>query len=633
MVTTFGVVTRAPTGTKMTTSGLRTLSWKTALVLAFAALAAALASGRGPSDTSIDVAPSELWPASGDVAMLVDLADDLSASERDAVLAELPAGFALNSAWSADEGLYRGVLSADAARSLAARLAGDDRIEFVEPDTVVALDEPGAIEVSADVPENAAFPNDPLYIAQWHFDQIDVEGAWTRSRGAGTVVAVIDTGVAWADSADGRYPQVRDLSGTAFVPGYDFVDDDDAPHDGHGHGTHVAGTIAQTTDNGYGVAGIAPAASIMPIRVLDDQGRGRTGDIADAIRYAADKGADIINMSLGGPLPSRVMMDAINYAHSRGVTVIAASGNNGSSIPSFPAAYPNVIAVGATQFDGSTTFYSNYGRHLDIAAPGGNTRVDQNNDGRPDGVLQETLKAGAPSQHEFALYMGTSMASPHAAGVAALVHSMGITHPDRIEEVLRATADDEVATFDPLKYGAGIVDAAAATAFVSQRVQTPRGLFAGLAALLLVAATGARRRPIAAGLTAATSVFVASGLALPLWLVGLFGVDVSCLAWASGSPLAWGSALSIPFVGTHALLWSAVPALTAYALFGGHEGRRVTALVVGSMVGIGALLVTNAIVPLVDVTWLPGAGCLDRVWMAFHGGLTLIVAAVGLRRR
>ena len=307
------------------------------------------------------------------------------------------------------------------------------------------------------------------------------------------------------------------------MPGYDFVDDDEEPLDEHGHGTHVAGTVAQTTNNGYGVAGIAPNARIMPIRVLDRSGRGNTADIAESVRWAADNGADIINMSLGGPLPSRIMQDAVAYAHRKGVTVIAAAGNSGWSMPSYPAAYPHVIAVGATQFDRTTTFYSNYGKYLDIAAPGGNVRVDQNDDGRPDGVLQETLQRGEPGAHEFAMYMGTSMAAPHVAGVAALIHASGVTHPSRIEDALLDSASTDVPSFERDRYGAGIVDAAAATKAGAPRRAATRALPALLLGLLLGAGRTREWNPLAAGVVAAGVVSAGALLSAAAGLAGSAG--------------------------------------------------------------------------------------------------------------
>ena len=251
-------------------------------------------------------------------------------------------------------------------------------------------------------------PNDPKYRYQWHLDQIRMPQAWTYSRGEGVTVAVVDTGVT----------QVEDLQGTEFVPGWNFVDDGPDARDDHGHGTHVAGTIAQTTHNGVGVAGIAYRARIMPIKVLSGSGSGSINGIAQGIRWATDHGAQVINMSLGGPFNSQVLAKAVRYAHDRGVVVVCAAGNDGRGKVSFPAANLGAIAVAATQYDEATTFYSNWGKEITIAAPGGNTRLDQNNDGLPDGVLQNTVTPGNISKQDYLLFMGTSMASPHIAASA-----------------------------------------------------------------------------------------------------------------------------------------------------------------------------------------------------------------------
>lgn len=298
-------------------------------------------------------------------------------------------------------------------------------------------------------------PNDPRFPAQWHMRQIKMTKAWMYPpRQENVVVAVIDTGVT----------EVEDLKGTKFVPGWNFVTDSPDARDDHGHGTHVAGTIAQTTNNRIGVAGVAPWVKLMPIKVLSASGSGSVSGIAAGIRWAVDHGAQVINMSLGGPFRSAPLAKAVKYASNKGVVVVCAAGNDGRDRVSYPAADPGALAVAATQFDDSTTFYSNWGKEIAIAAPGGNTREDQNGDGIPDGVLQNTVVPGQTDKEDYLLFMGTSMASPHVAGVAALVYGMGITDPARVEQILRETArkpKQYQGKKDP-RYGAGIVDADAA---------------------------------------------------------------------------------------------------------------------------------------------------------------------------
>jgi serine protease len=280
--------------------------------------------------------------------------------------------------------------------------------------------------------------------------------AWTRNQGEGVVVAVVDTGVT----------PVEDLGGTELVPGWNFVDNSADTRDDHGHGTHVAGTIAQTTHNGVGVAGVAYRAKIMPIKVLSAGGSGSVAGIAEGIQWATDHGARVINMSLGGPFYSQVLAKAVRYAHERGVVVVCAAGNDGRGKVSYPAANAGALAVAATQFDETTTFYSNWGKEISVAAPGGNTRVDQNGDGVPDGVLQNTVTPGNIDKQDYLLFMGTSMASPHVAGVAALLVSAGVRDPHVVKTLLEQTAHRPTAyrgKRDP-HYGAGIVDASAALA-------------------------------------------------------------------------------------------------------------------------------------------------------------------------
>ncbi|MFT6399464.1 MAG: serine protease [Bradymonadia bacterium] len=555
------------------------------------------------------------------VTVLIDLADHLSAGERQDFLAAVP-GATLNSEFSEEEGLYRVTLPTAEALALVGELRGMQEIEFVEPEHTYALE---AIEAEA------TRVDDPLYQFQWHLDQIHVEDAWNQANGDGAVVAVIDTGVAFADSSTGLR-QVRDLSGTSFVPGYDFVSDDDQPHDEHGHGTHVAGTIAQTTNNGYGVAGIAPGAAIMPIRVLDASGRGSTADIAESIRWAADNGAHVINMSLGGPLPSRIMQDAVAYAHRKGVTIIAAAGNSGWSMPSFPAAYPNVVAVSATQFDRDTTFYSNYGRYIDIAAPGGNTQLDQNDDGRPDGVMQETLTRENPAEHEFALYMGTSMASPHVAGVAALIHQQGITHPDRVEEMLQASSTQDVPDYTAEHYGAGLLDAGAATRANVVKFQAPRAALALFLVMLGLSTKRTRRSGIAGASTGIAAVFGATGLAALVFLGSTFGLSLGALGGFAASPIRWLDNLGFDCVGSSLLILSAGPSLLLYGLFGGLKSPRAAGVVVGLLSGLAAFLVGETVVATMDVGGIPGMGVLDRVWLGTNAMLATLIALLAFRR-
>ena len=304
--------------------------------------------------------------------------------------------------------------------------------EFIEPNFVYGL--------------NGFAVNDPDYDKQWNLHQIDVEAAWGKGvTGKGVTVAVIDTGIS----------KGPDLNKTDFVAGYDFVNDRTNAADDHGHGTHVAGTIAQSTNNDYGVAGVAYGAQLMPLKVLSQTGSGTISDIAESIRFAADNGADVINMSLGGGGDSKLMREAIDYAHSKGVVIVAAAGNEGLARASYPAMYPNVIAVSAIGPDEKKTSYSNYGEGVDIAAPGGATRSSQ-----LDGILQETINPRTPGQFQFQYFQGTSMASPHVAGVAALIKSQNRNlSPDQVWAALKASAQP-VKGDEQNHFGAGYLNAA-----------------------------------------------------------------------------------------------------------------------------------------------------------------------------
>jgi len=360
------------------------------------------------------------------------------------------------------------------------------------------------------------YPNDQYYQYQWHFDDdhtknpggatsnpyggpngggIRMEDAWPITSGSSSiVVAVVDTGVAYEDytvpdyekdtikGGVKTYKKAPDFTGTNFVAGYDFVHNDAHPNDNNSHGTHVAGTIAQTTNNTIGVAGIAYNTAIMPVKVLDQAGCGYLDDVADGINFAATHGAKVINLSLGGPDPSTTLENAVANAYNLGVTVIAASGNDGTSPVSYPAAYDAyVIAVGATQYDETRTSYSNYGTSLDLVAPGGNVGVDQNGDGYGDGVLQNTFTPytdrypwcvspgdtkADPTDFGYWFFNGTSMSAPHVVGVAALLLAQNSSRtPDQIRNILQSTAEDKDPPGWDQYFGYGIIDAYAALTY------------------------------------------------------------------------------------------------------------------------------------------------------------------------
>jgi serine protease len=432
---------------------------------------------------------------------------------------------------------------------------------------------------------------------------------WKAAQGDGVIVAVVDTGVA----------KVPDLAETEIVPGWNFVNDTADATDDHGHGTHVAGTIAQSTHNGIGVAGVAFHAKIMPIKVLSARGSGSVSGIANGIRWAADHGAKVINMSLGGPMASSVLSKAVKYAHDKGVVVVCAAGNDGRGKVSYPAAYPHAIAVAATQFDETTTFYSNWGKEIDVAAPGGNTRVDQNGDGQPDGVLQNTIVPGDTSRNDYLWFMGTSMASPHVAGVAALIVGQGVTDPDAVEQLLKETArpPKQPPKDKQNRYGAGIVDAAAAVkkaqlGYGALELGSALGLFALM--FVRLRRTGA----LAIGLLGPqTALGVGGFAALVVGSSGLFFIPQLLLV-----PGAAVIAHGFPdWLHGSILLHSALaPVAATMLLYGSPRGRRIAA---GFALGVGANLLFVAVA---------GTVAMSGLWLALNAALSLGAGYLALKR-
>lgn len=259
----------------------------------------------------------------------------------------------------------------------------DSDVELIEQDFVVS--------VHFDYP-----PNDPDYDRQWALPHIEAETAW-REMGelSAVTVAVIDTGVCLSH---------EDLAGRVLDNGYDFVDNDDDPEDVFGHGCSVAGIIAANIDNGIGIAGFAPNSAILPVRVLGPGGSGSMADVAAGIVYAADQGADIINLSLGSMVGSQVTKDAVDHAMAKGVTVIASAGNSGGALPGYPARYENVVAVGAIDPNGARSSFSNKGG--DIWAPGRDVHTT---------YLDNDYKA----------LNGTSFSAPYVSAMAAVLEGMG----------------------------------------------------------------------------------------------------------------------------------------------------------------------------------------------------------------
>jgi serine protease len=320
---------------------------------------------------------------------------------------------------------------------------------------------------------------------QWNFTGpagVNAPDAWGhllaagRPGAKGVKIAVLDTGIAYR--AFGKTPASPDLDGTRFIKGYDFVGHDPYANDRNGHGTHVASTIAETTGNGVALTGLAYGASIMPVKVLDDDGEGDAAVIAKGVRYAAEHGAKVINLSLEfsadiGWEQIPELIDAIGEARRKGAVVVAASGNEADTVVAYPARNANVISVGSTTEHGCLSDFSNQGRGLDLVAPGGGPDAPLDDPGctaaaSGRNIAQMTLigvhhtKFGIPRG-----YQGTSMAVPHVSATAALVIASGVLgadpSPDAVERRLEATARDLGPAGYDTRYGYGLIDAAKAT--------------------------------------------------------------------------------------------------------------------------------------------------------------------------
>jgi serine protease len=361
--------------------------------------------------------------------------------------------------------------------------------------------QPGVAYALPDYIAHAAgdfYPNDPGRTnqpqgwekLQWNLmptTGVNAPQAWAnlladhRAGGKGVVVAVLDTGVAYRRWKQ-FYPS-PDFGRTRFVAPYDFVADNRYPLDRNGHGTFVAGVIAESTNNGIGLTGLAYGVSIMPVRILDASGEGDEATIARGIRYAVNHGAQIINLSLEF-LPSQVnsgseipqIVSAINYAHRRGVTVVGAAGNDETDQIAYPARAVGVISVGATTKDRCMAAYSNGGAGLDLVAPGGgdDAIITGDPDCRPElnlpSIYQMTLTS-PPHWDRFGYpgdYMGTSMSAPEVAATAALVIASDVIgphpSPDQILARLEETATPLGGSKPNATFGYGLLNAGAATA-------------------------------------------------------------------------------------------------------------------------------------------------------------------------
>ena len=578
--------------------GMLALASPASAASAIDAVSSGGSSGDGPTFGDETAGADEIR---GEIA--VDLRDDATASDVADLDAKLGIGMHPNSAWSTTHDMLE-VADVDPAAEAAIleSLSHDSRVEHAEP---MAL-------------YRATFvPDDPLYEGkQWHLKRVGAETAWAYTCGRGVTVAVIDTGIACFD--EGPFSRGTDLAGTRCSGGWNFVDDNPHAADDHGHGTHVAGTIAQTTNNGMGAAGLAFCATLMPIKVLSRQGFGSTANVAEGIRYAADNGAQIINLSLGGPIKSRILEDAVNHALSKGVVIVAAAGNSGRSV-GWPAAYPGVIAVSATDDKDKIAWFSSRGPEVAIAAPG-------------VAVTQQTICNGGKDKCEiFGTFNGTSMASPHVAGAAAMIEGLGVTRASAVREALTSTARSAGGNDDAKLYGAGIVDVGAASSHV---FWSRLGLrLVALAALAW--GVGRRIRKRGGKVVRSTGALVgalaaAVGLLPLLPMLGLashggaLGTAVELAARPIGE---WD--LVLVGVGVHRwlLLASAGPA-AALALLA-FANRRVRPFIGGIALGTAALLAQMAWSG--DAAFVGGV-LLGRAWTAGNALVCLWLARIALQK-
>lgn len=315
-------------------------------------------------------------------------------------------------------------------------------VAYIEEDVLIQLPKPEIEKVSIPEASIQMTPNDPLYPQQWGMPMIGANKMWDITGGdTRLIVAVIDSGVDYTH---------EDLAAVNSSLGWDFVNNDADPMDDNGHGTHVAGIIAATMNNNKGVAGVAPNVTVMPVKVCNRFGSCWTTDIADGIRWAVDHGAKILSISLGGSSPDSWTYDATRYAvYTKGALVIAAAGNNGLEQPSYPGAYPWVLAVGALDSTGNRAYYSQYGSFLDLTAPGSEVIST---------VPKGTCELCDPSG--YASLSGTSMATPHASGVAALYWSYNLNFTNKQVGTMLLKFADDLGTPGWDKYfGYGRVDA------------------------------------------------------------------------------------------------------------------------------------------------------------------------------
>ncbi|MCB9671974.1 MAG: peptidase S8 [Alphaproteobacteria bacterium] len=525
--------------------------------------------------------------------LVVDLVDGASEADLESIERILHADLDWTSPHSIDEALAQGQV-ADLDDALAA-LRGNPLVEVAEPMMQMSIPAE-AIAIHGGGEAAGAFPNDPMYARQWNMKAMGAPEAWAAgAMGDGVIVAVVDTGVSKIEDLEGT----RLLEGASFVPGAKTAADD------QGHGSHVAGTIAQTTNNGKGVAGVAPNATILPVKVLSKFGFGNSAWIASGIDYAVDNGAQVINLSLGGGY-SAVIHNAIKKAEKKGVVVVAAAGNSGRKGVGYPGALAETIGVSATGPDGKLAPYSSWGKGVDISAPGGDKRVSNG------GILQDTVdgKGG----HHYVEYQGTSMATPHVAGAAAVLLSRGVPAA-RVRDTLLESARGS-GTWDE-KYGHGQLDLAAALGQTTRSSSSPvpfllGGIFAFLLAQMAGTSGAFRAKSTLAGALAGGGLFFLGALGLP---------DLMVVRLLSTGLVHWPEIL---FGGgwMHFPLWlsAALPMGLAFTLGAYHKTRPVA---LGVAAAFAATLFHGAATGALAPWWMPVM--LGQAWLAMNATFSVLL--------
>ena len=320
-----------------------------------------------------------------------------------------------------------------AVNEVVAELKADPAVAQAEPNYRVQLVDDGAVAARA--------VNDPETTGQYSLDRMRVRDAWSWETGAGNLIAVLDTGVQYS------HP---DLAGRV-VPGHDFVNDDANAGDDNGHGTWVSGIIAARANDSYGIAGISWSDKILPVKIMSREGTGSTSDLIAAIRYSADRGADVINMSVGGFPYSQIMQDAVNYAFAKGAVLVAAAGNNRREERFYPASFANVISVSATQVNDEFSNWSSYGPDVDVSAPGSSVLTTN---------CYKCTYADHDSWGSHTYISGTSFATPNVSGVVALIRARYPAYtPQQVVNRLFNTVDDLGYPGWDNRYGRGRVNA------------------------------------------------------------------------------------------------------------------------------------------------------------------------------